>query len=446
MVFQALLSVSLLSIGTARAQGNGASYVTPFPKDDVYVVRLYGDYYADGLSNGLRESIKRDKRLRLDKSYRRIRAIVRADFSATLKEFEKDLTNEPVPIAVVMTGGDDQGRIRYANGARVRFGTSAWRRAYGGRVDKLVRLFRDRGIALYWVGLPIMRREKANIRAKIINDIVRERLYLNGAKFIDIYNAFVNENGEYDRFGPDLSGKIRKLRNRDGETFTAAGNRKVAHFVLREIRRDLVQARALRAIPLAGNEEEQRRINPVRSADNTDAGGWTGAVVKHGKNAGNTKRRRRKRSANRGLREQKADNSRIRIKSVGPDGKVKTVSVEIVRPAISAAVIALVTRKQSSQKAARIGDSVPGILRGGLTILSSITPGPSIGAGQIRRQLPPTHTSYYRALIKGERLPPKPGRADDFRWPRLDALMEGRNGDRPARAQAPADKMDRPQG
>jgi hypothetical protein len=33
----------------------------------------------------------------------------------------------------------------------------------------------------------------------------------------------------------------------------------------------------------------------------------------------------------------------------------------------------------------------------------------------------PSQTPYYQVLVKGERAVPKPGRADDFSWPRADA-------------------------
>jgi hypothetical protein len=55
---------------------------------------------------------------------------------------------------------------------------------------------------------------------------------------------------------------------------------------------------------------------------------------------------------------------------------------------------------------------------GGLVVLSSITPASS-GSGLNRRQAP-SQAPYYHVLIKGERLQPKPGRADDFGWPRVE--------------------------
>jgi hypothetical protein len=52
-------------------------------------------------------------------------------------------------------------------------------------------------------------------------------------------------------------------------------------------------------------------------------------------------------------------------------------------------------------------------------VLSSITPASATGAGPIRR-LAPSLSPYYQVLIKGERLAAKPGRADDFSWPRVE--------------------------
>ena len=58
-----------------------------------------------------------------------------------------------------------------------------------------------------------------------------------GVKYIDIWDAFANQNGEYDAFGPNIDGQNVKLRGPDGIHFTKAGGRKVAHFLEADIRR-----------------------------------------------------------------------------------------------------------------------------------------------------------------------------------------------------------------
>ena len=109
-----------------------------------------------------------------------------------------------------------------------------------------------------------MRRYEVNEPAQVMNDIAREKAYLNGIKFIDIQAHFADEGGNYTPYGPDITGKQRLLREADGVLFTAAGNRKLALFVEQEIKRDLNQAKNERAIPLAGNEAEQKRVNALR--------------------------------------------------------------------------------------------------------------------------------------------------------------------------------------
>ena len=94
----------------------------------------------------------------------------------------------------------------------------------------------------------------------MMNDIVRDKAYLNGVKFIDIQAQFADEAGNYTAYGPDIAGKQRLLREADGVLFTQAGNRKLALFVEQEIKRDLTQAKNERAIPLAGSENEQKRV------------------------------------------------------------------------------------------------------------------------------------------------------------------------------------------
>lgn len=437
-----VLLLGLVSSAPAMAQNNadrgGSSYITPFPKNDIYKLRAYGDYFAEGISYGLADAFKGDRRVQLLSNYGRIRSIVRRNFSATLKRHLDRLSQAPIQIAVIMMGGDDRARIRFPDGASLKLHTPAWRRAYARRIDQLIKGFRDKGVAVYWVSMPILRRPRANQMAKFINEIIRERVYLNGARFIDVYSAFANEQGDYDRYGPDLTGKIKKLRDRDGETFTAAGNRKLAHFVAGEIKRDLAQAKADRAVPLAGSKEDQQRINPERRlAAAALEKGWQSSVTekatRRGK-GGDRQQRHRRRAARRRTLAQQADNGKVSLHVAGPDGKIKTIAVELPRPAIAAAVIAMVTRKQSVSRPSDVGDAVPGILQGGLTILNTITPAhDNFGNGRHRR-LPPTHTLYYRVLIKGETLRPKPGRSDDFRWPRA--------GMKAARAQPDAQNQD----
>src|SRR5262249_27646485 len=55
-------------------------------------------------------------------------------------------------------------------------------------------------------------------------------------------------------------GQVKRLRADDGVHFTERGSVKLAHFVEKELRRDLSLAKIERNIPLAGSEEEQAKM------------------------------------------------------------------------------------------------------------------------------------------------------------------------------------------
>ena len=63
-----------------------------------------------------------------------------------------------------------------------------------------------------------------------MNDVMRERAYLNGYKYIDTFQGFSGDNGGYSAYGPDLEGAIRLLRLRNSINFTRHRQSQVGAF------------------------------------------------------------------------------------------------------------------------------------------------------------------------------------------------------------------------
>jgi uncharacterized protein len=431
-VCTALLCVLLaLRAVPAHAQDNalGGSFLNPFPENDTYQVQVVGDWLADGLMAGLGEVFATGPGVAVSKKRYDLPALALNRSDNDLNTLEQAFANDPSHIVIVMLGAQD----RYNVGPRQAAGAQDWRNQYGARVDRLMKILRKGGRAVYWVGLPNMRRWQDNERAQLMNDVFRERAYLNNVRYIDAYASFVDEGGGYSDYGPDVTGKVARLRDTDGVHFTDIGYRKLAHFVEREVRRDIQQAKDERAVPLAGDEAEQARVNPDRArlkADATTPGAPAGQKPKPKEAAAPP--------PDEAGKEQKAESGKVDVKVAAPGGTEQIVSVEILRPAIPASVVALVTRKQSPDKAAQMGDILVDQIPGGLTVMSSIVP--PRGAGG-RRGLSPTQTPYFRVFERGDRLPPKPGRADDFTWPRPQATAAVEP--EPPPQPAPSDKTKR---
>jgi uncharacterized protein len=421
------LFLAPLSAALGQEQFPGTSYITPFPAGDVYRVQIYGDAFAEGLLGGLLDALPDDARMQLQRKRRPLAGISRTEFEDEMKA--EEASKDTVHIAVVMVGYNDRYSMRTSPREFIPPGSPPWRAEYGRRVDRLVKMLKRRGTAIYWVGLPIMRQPAVNEPAQAVNDVVREKAYLNGIKYIDITAHFSDEVGNYTPYGPDIAGKQRIVRDPEGVLFTWVGYRKLAHFVEREIKRDLTQARSERAIPLAGGEAEQKRIAALRPRPSPDTS-WRGSLAPPMEATGRETAKATPKAAasagaapavptSDGAAESKADHGRISLRTVTAAGREETTTLELPRPAIPAAVLQLITRRDAGDRPSQMGDALADDVGGGLVVLSSVTP--VAGPGMPRKAMP--GQPYYQVWFKGERLPPRPGRSDDFSWPRTESEL-----------------------
>jgi hypothetical protein len=123
------------------------------------------------------------------------------------------------------------------------FRSERWGELYARRVDEMIGVLKARGVPVLWVGLPPIRGTRATSDMVYLNDIYRGRAEKAGIVYVDVWDGFVDDAGNYNNYGADFEGQTRRLRNGDGVHFTRPGARKLAHYSEREIRR-LMQARA----------------------------------------------------------------------------------------------------------------------------------------------------------------------------------------------------------
>ena len=135
-----------------------------------------------------------------------------------------------------------------ANGV-IEFRTDQWAEIYSKRIDETIAALKSKGIPVFWVGLPSIRGTKSTADAVYLNDLYRARAERAGVTYIDIWDGFVDESGKYSNFGPDYEGQMRRLRSSDGVFFTKSGALKLAHYVEREVRRQMNSRLAPIAIP-----------------------------------------------------------------------------------------------------------------------------------------------------------------------------------------------------
>ena len=236
------------------------TYITPFPDNESYRVVVMGDSLADGVWAGLVQAFSDDPQIEVVQKSDGASGITRADATPWDTIVATLAPNEVPHIAIAVFGIADRRSLR-VEGQKFEVGSEGWIKEYGRRVDAVLKALKRRGAAVYWIGLPIMRGTNTRRDTEIMNNVFREQALLNNTKFISTWDSFADAAGNYTDFGPDLTGKVRQLREEDGVHLTLQGYEKLAHFAEQEIRRDLAQARSERDVPLAGDSEEQRQVS-----------------------------------------------------------------------------------------------------------------------------------------------------------------------------------------
>jgi hypothetical protein len=165
--------------------------------------------------------------------------LVRDDFYDWPKAVHDLLASgEKINMAVILIGSNDHQPLRLGN-ATYEPGSPKWIEIYTARIAEISRAFHDKNIPLVWVGLPVVKSDRLSSDFLTFNDFYREQAEKAGAAYVDIWEAFEDDHGQYDPFGPDVNGQTVRIRTAEGVNFTKAGARKLAHFVEAEIRRNL---------------------------------------------------------------------------------------------------------------------------------------------------------------------------------------------------------------
>ena len=390
------------------------SYINPFPTGDRYRILVIGDSLGDDLWQGLYRAFQEDKNLEFINRSKATGGLVRSDSNSWESQVTDILKNDSFQIAVMMFGANDDQAIKTGKDW-LKVGSEPWRQAYGERVEAIIKKLRAANIAVYWVGLPVMRSPDQSADAEMMNEVFREKAFINSAKYIDTWNGFTDESGRFSAYGPDMSGQVKRLRSDDGIHFTERGSLKLAHFVEKEMRRDLSLAKLERNIPLAGSEEEQakmmgREVAPTKRAD-ADQPAESAAPAPDQSDT-------TAQSADAPTSADGAASGDAASDTTPPMQQNTVGEVSVVRPAMDSTLQAAQgLLPQAPASSLPEPEMITSELGNGLTAVATLSSVTDFSLNSSKPRLPLSQRPYYKVLIKGEQLKPKSGRADDFAWP-----------------------------
>jgi hypothetical protein len=325
---------------TTRAPGS----IGGTPIEPTFFINVMGDSLAVFAADGLTQAFADKPEIAVVGRAHESSGLVRDDFYDWYKVAQDLATaKDKLDFVVIIIGINDMQALK--DGADTLDPLSdKWRELYGQRIERLVAPFRLAHVPVAWVGLPPMRSDRFNAQVVKLNELYKERSEKAGAQYIDIWDAFADEGGQYNAYGPDIDGQNAKLRAADGIHFTKAGSRKLAQFLETEIKRAFDAAKPQSDIANLPPDIEQAAIDI---------------------------------------------NAQIRREMGVPAPVGAPALIEPAKP-LAGPILSLTAKPLSPSGALLTRQSV---LREGAAI--------------------------ERVLADGAPVEPKPGRADDFAWPRL---------------------------
>ena len=253
-------------------------------------ILVMGDGMADWLGHGLEEAYADNAEVGVTRKIRANSGLVRNESSRTESydwvQAARE-AQEKADFVVIMLGLSDRQPIRERQAARAgqqqsgaqagqradqtgdqqqqqsgthEFRSEKWSELYAKRIDNMIAAARSKGVPVLWVGLPPIRGARAKVDLTYLNDIYKASSLKGGITYVDVWDGFADEDGNFNLRGPDYNGQIRQLRSGDGVYFTKAGALKLGHYVEREIQRLI----ATRAVPVALPAPEPLQQAPTR--------------------------------------------------------------------------------------------------------------------------------------------------------------------------------------
>ncbi|MDP3079813.1 MAG: DUF459 domain-containing protein [Brevundimonas sp.] len=200
-------------------------------------IGVFGDSMADGLYAGLYRDLQDQPNVSVTKFSQVSTGLSRYDYVNIEARTQAQLDEQPVDVAVMLFGTNDAQGID-TGGVVHMFGTDGWKAAYGKRIDDLVALLRSRNVAVYWVGLPRMKRDTFDDKMMLINGVVEARMRALGVPYIETVGLTSNGEGGYEADLPNEAGRRVLMRAHDGIHMSMAGYLRLSALVSARLKRD----------------------------------------------------------------------------------------------------------------------------------------------------------------------------------------------------------------
>jgi hypothetical protein len=199
---------------------------------------IIGDSFVELFGPALENDAADTGVMETEVDFRFISGLVRSDYFDWPAHITQRLPEVQPDAVVVMFGGNDGQPLTW-EGRQLQPDTPEWLEVYHGLVGEAMDVLLTGTTRVYWVGLPIMRDDRFTQRVIGFNRVYEEEAAERpGVVYVDIFDLFKDENGEYSTYLRNSNGDLLDMRMEDGAHFSWNGAYRLSQFVLEVIAAD----------------------------------------------------------------------------------------------------------------------------------------------------------------------------------------------------------------
>jgi S-formylglutathione hydrolase FrmB len=197
-------------------------------------VLIAGDsMILEGFGVALQRELQKRKHLKVYREGKYSSGLSRPDYFNWMPYLKELLAKHKPDLLVISLGANDGQDIVDAKGKRHFVATESWNEIYGSRVTELLELAKDKGVFVFWVGLPIMGPTGYNKRIANLNQVAESACQkASNCEFVDVWLTLADDKDNYTTFMKTAAGRHIRIRAKDRIHLTTAGGQVMVKYFL----------------------------------------------------------------------------------------------------------------------------------------------------------------------------------------------------------------------
>ncbi len=161
--------------------------------------------------------------------------LIRTDYYSWENNIAELINNNRPKAIIIMIGANDNQPIT-TNQDILSTDQPIWMNTYKQKIFKITEILHNSRIPWIWVGQPPFKNNNLTQKMRTFNKLYKNATEAAEGSFIDIWDGFIDAQGQFSFLGYNTNGKTVRLRTNDGVNFTFEGKKKLASYLEQKLK------------------------------------------------------------------------------------------------------------------------------------------------------------------------------------------------------------------